>query len=191
MKNYYEYWKERIANNEPYNYDGFCRDEDPEEDSVYLFNTEAYNNGPCCSCAGVWLWAKDINELASWIIEFQLRLIFATCDEGKDIKETLDMTGVEYLRHIAEDGGEVRRSVVALAEELQGYIDAGTLTFERFDDWAKRYEKLSEDMPVQVVFELFNGLGEAKKLLLEHECDQGEDREDIGLFERFQADCVC
>lgn len=192
MKNYAAYWKERIAKSEEFNYDSFCRDEDPGEFSVYAFSTETNNNGPCFFSAGVWLWAADINELASWIIEFQLRLIFATCDEGKNIKDTLDMAGVEYLRHIAgSDGGEVRKNVLMLAEELQGYIDAGTLTFDVFADWIKRYSKLSEDMPVIVEFELFNGLDGAIELLREHEHDQYEDRENLDLLERFQIDCTC
>ena len=192
MKNYAAYWKERIAKSEEFNYDSFCRDEDPGEFSVYAFSTETNNNGPCFFSAGVWLWAADINELASWIIEFQLRLIFATCDEGKNIKDTLDMAGVEYLRHIAgSDGGEVRKNVLMLAEELQGYIDAGTLTFDVFADWIKRYSKLSEDMPVIVDFELFNGLDGAIELLREHEHDQYEDRENLDLLERFQIDCTC
>ena len=192
MKNYAAYWKERIAKSEEFNYDSFCRDEDPGEFSVYAFSTETNNNGPCFFSAGVWLWAADINELASWIIEFQLRLIFATCDEGKNIKDTLDMAGVEYLRHIAgSDGGEVRKNVLMLAEELQGYIDAGSLTFDVFADWIKRYSKLSEDMPVIVEFELFNGLDGAIELLREHEHDQYEDRENLDLLERFQIDCTC
>ena len=192
MKNYAAYWKERIAKSEEFNYDSFCRDEDPGEFSVYAFSTETNNNGPCFFSAGVWLWAADINELASWIIEFQLRLIFATCDEGKNIKDTLDMAGVEYLRHIAgSDGGEVRKNVLMLAEELQGYIDAGSLTFDVFADWIKRYSKLSEDMPVIVDFELFNGLDGAIELLREHEHDQYEDRENLDLLERFQIDCTC
>ena len=191
MKNYAAYWKERIAKSEEFNYDSFCRDEDPGEFSVYAFSTETNNNGPCFFSAGVWLWAADINELASWIIEFQLRLIFATCDEGKNIKDTLDMSGIEYLRHIAADGGEVRATVLALAEELQGYIDAGPLTFDVFADWVKRYSKLSEDMPVIVDFELFDGLDGAIELLREHEHDQYENRENLDLQERFQIDCVC
>lgn len=192
MKNYAAYWKERIAKSEEFNYDSFCRDEDPGEFSVYAFSTETNNNGPCFFSAGVWLWAIDINELASWIIEFQQRLIFATCDEGKNIKDTLDMAGVEYLRHIAgSDGGEVRKNVLMLAEELQGYIDAGTLTFDVFADWVKRYSKLSEDMPVIVDFELFNGLDGAIELLREHEHDQYEDRENLDLLKRFQIDCTC
>ena len=132
----------------------------------------------------------------SWIIEFQLRLIFATCDEGKNIKDTLDMAGVEYLRHIADKnkgnrGESTRCRVLTLAEELQGYIDAGTLTFDVFADWIKRYSKLSEDMPVIVEFELFNGLDGAIELLREHEHDQYEDRENLDLLERFQIDCTC
>ena len=192
MKNYAAYWKERIAKSEEFNYDSFCRDEDPGEFSVYAFSTETNNNGPCFFSAGVWLWAADIDELASWIIEFQLRLIFATCDEGKNIKDTLDMAGVEYLRHIAgSDGGEVRKNVLVLAEELRGYIDAGALTFDVFADWIKRYSKLSEDMPVIVDFELFDGLDGAIELLREHEHDQYEDRENLDLLERFQIDCTC
>lgn len=196
MKNYAAYWKERIAKSEEFNYDSFCRDEDPGEFSVYAFSTETNNNGPCFFSAGVWLWAADINELASWIIEFQLRLIFATCDEGKNIKDTLDMAGVEYLRHIADKnkgnrGESTRCRVLTLAEELQGYIDAGSLTFDVFADWVKRYSKLSEDMPVIVEFELFNGLDGAIELLREHEHDQYENRENLDLLERFQIDCTC
>lgn len=196
MKNYSEYWRKRIAENEEFNYSFFCRDEEPTEHSVYMFDIESYDNGPCFFCAGVWFWAEDINELASWIIEFQMRLIFATCDEGKNIKDTLDMSGVEYLRYIADESkGErregTRRSVAALAEELQGYIEAGTLTFDVFADWAKRYEKASEDMPVLLELKLFNGSDGAIDLLMEHERSQSEDHENLNLFERFQADCVC
>lgn len=192
MENYSEYWKKEIADNEEFNYELFCMDEDPKEHSVYLFCTETTNDGPCCASAGIWRWSEDICKLASWIIEFQLRNIFSCCDEGKGIKETLERTGTGYLQFIAETakgnrGEKVRRGVCLFAEELQGYIDAGTLTLDLFADWVKRYEKISEDMPVLVEIKLFDGLDAAMELLQKHESDAGEDRENLTLSERFQA----
>lgn len=192
MKDYYKYWKKRIAESEESYYEWFCRDEEPEEDSIYVFCIETNNNGPCFLSAGEWYWSKEICELASWIIEFQLRNIFSCCYEGKDMKETLDYRGVEYLRKIAvTQGGAPLAKVLALAEELQGKIDDGMLTFDVFANWIRRYEKISEDLPVSVEFELFNGLDEAISLLREHEYDQDEDREALDLAERFQIDCIC
>lgn len=189
MKKYSEYWIKEIADNEEFNYEWFCRDEDPEDDSVYVFNTETTNNGPCFMSVGVWYWVKDLNKFASWIIEFQMRNIYSCCYEGKTMKETLDQTGVDYLRKIAKEyDSEVCAAVLALAEELQGRIDAGTLTFDVFADWIKRYEKISEDMPVLVEFKLFEGVDAAMELLQKHESNQGEDRENLTLIERFQAD---
>lgn len=196
MKNYSEYWKKEITDNEECNYEWFCREKEPKEHFVYMFCTETCNDGPCCASAGVWRWAEDTCKLASWIIEFQLRNIFSCCDEGKDVEETLERAGTEYLRFIAESakgnrGEKVRKDVCSLAEEMQEYIDAGTLTFDIFADWIKRYKKVSEDMPVLVDFEIFNGLDGAIELLYEHENSSEEDLENLTLLERFQADFTC
>lgn len=195
IKDYFGYWKEQITGKEALKYEWFCRDEEAKEHSAYMFCTETNNDGPCCMSAGAWRWSADINKLASWIIEVQLRNIFSRSDERKDIKDTLDRTGTEYLRFIADSrkgkrGEKVREEICLLAEELQRYINAGSLTFEVFNEWTTRCTGISEDMPVIVEFELFNGSDVAMELLREHEKNQFEDRENLNLCERFQADCT-
>ncbi len=196
MKIYSEYWKKRILQVSGEGFDAFCRDEEVDDACTFAFVTETYNNGPCCMCAGVWLWSHDLNLLASWIIEFQMRMIFATCDEGKDIAETLDMTGTEYLHHIADAskgirGEDVRKKVAMLAEELATWIDCQKLTFDCFFAWIKKYETLSEDMPVLVTFDFLGNFDDAMVSLRAHEKNRAEDLEALDLEERFQIDCIC
>lgn len=196
MKNYSEYWKNRILNEGAENYGNFCREETPDDECVFVFSYETVNNGPCCASTGVWHWSKDINELASWITEFQLRNIFACCDEGRDIKGTLDMSGVEYLKHIADKaagmhGESTRRAIYELVKELDSTIHEGQLTFEWFAQWLKKLEKLSEDMPVLLEYRFFATIDDAMELLREHEAERGEGMEEVDNVNRFEVDIMC
>lgn len=196
MKNYSEYWKNRILNEGEENYEKFCREDRADDACVFVFCYETGNNGPCCASVGAWRWSKDISELASWIIEFQLRNIFACCDEGRDIADTLDMTGVEYLKHIAERaagmrGDSTRQAVYALAKELNSVICMGQLTFEKFSAWLKKLEKLSEDMPVLLEYQPFATIDDAMVLLCKHEAERGEGMEEVDDVNRFEVDIMC
>lgn len=196
MKNYSEYWKNKMLSEGEENYGNFCREGTPDDECVFVFCCETGNSGPCCASTGVWHWSKDIDELASWIIEFQLRNIFACCDEGRDIKGTLDMSGVEYLKYIADKaagmhGDSTRQAVYALAKEFNSMIYAGQLTFEKFSAWLKKLEKLSENMPVLLEYRPFATIDDAMELLCEHEVERGEGMEEVDDVNRFEVDIMC
>ena len=196
MKNYSEYWKSRVLNEGEDNYEKFCREGTPDDEYVFVFCYETGNSGPCCASTGVWHWSRDINELASWIIEFQLRNIFACCDEGRDIRDTLNMSGVEYLKHIADKaagmrGDSTRQAVYELAKELDSLICTGKLTFEKFAKRLKKLEKLSENMPVMLEYQPFETIDDAMELLREHEAERGEGMEEVGDVNRFEVDIMC
>lgn len=196
MKNYSEYWKSRMLNEGEENYEKFCREGTPDDECVFVFGYETGNSGSCCAGCGAWRWSKDIDELASWIIEFQLRNIFACCDEGRDIRDTLDMTGVEYLKYIADKaagmhGDSTRQAVYKLVKELDSMIHEGQLTFEWFAQWLKKLEKLSEDMPVLLEYRPFATIDDAMELLCEHEAERGEGMEEVDDVNRFEVDIMC
>ena len=196
MKNYRGYWKNRILSDGERNYGRFCREHEPDDTCVYFFCYETNNNGPCFSGCGMWRWSDDINELASWVVEFQFRNMFACCDEGRDITDTLDMSGTEYLKHIAEShkglfGYETRKAVYELAKELDSMIYAGQLSFEWFAQWLKKLESISKDMPVMLEYQPFATIDDAMTLIWEHEDERGECLDEVDDVNRFEVDIQC
>lgn len=195
MKKYFEYWKNRIAEVQEREYQEFCRDSKPEEFSVFIFSSETTNNGPCFMSSGAWLWHTDINILASWVIEFQLRNIFSCCEEGREITDTLDVCGADYLAHIAAtfkgDESGARSKVAALAKELDCMIYAGKLTIDKFKDWLNCLAELSVDMPVSVDYEIFDNISEAAVLLLKHEVERGGGVWTSDMYTRLLDDVIC